>query len=285
MDLADVLLRAATVFVSVVAGLYAARYLLWRIEKLAAPLSKRTGIPASLIALSTVDARTPHAVLAQLLREGAVEFRHVLQFTFATWPIRVVLMHLRIGVIPVALGALGLLGAVYLLIVYLSSLLGFFIAVRVKAAWPDVAASARRIASINVWRQAASITLKYLAVEAVLLALEAAGLRMRLDWLPLPPEAVAVASVAAVRPTYGIMAAAPLYHTGRVGAVDILIALLAGRVAYMTVYEFPRSAVQFYASIYPPGVAGRITAYTAAVMYATALPALAVLSLVKFFVH
>ncbi|MEZ0318559.1 MAG: hypothetical protein ABWK05_01010 [Pyrobaculum sp.] len=281
MDFGVVLLRAVTVFVSVAVGLYVARYLLWRVERLAAPLSRRTGIPASLIALSAVESRTPHAVLAQLLKEGRVEFRHVLQYTFATWPIRVVSLQLRIGVIPVALGALGLLGAVYLLIAYLPSFLGLFIATRVKAAWPDVAASARMISSVNVWRQAVSITLRYLAVEAVLLSLEAAGVGVTLHWLPLPPEAVAVASVAAVRPTYGIMAAAPLYYSGRVGALDVLIALLAGRVVYMTVYEFPRTTVQFYASIYPPRVAGRITAYTAAVMYAAAFPAIAALGLAK----
>ncbi|AFA39132.1 hypothetical protein Pogu_1105 [Pyrobaculum oguniense TE7] len=35
---------------------------------------------ANLMALTFVDARTPLAVLAQMLGEGALEFRHVFQY-------------------------------------------------------------------------------------------------------------------------------------------------------------------------------------------------------------
>ncbi|MEM1599120.1 hypothetical protein [Pyrobaculum sp.] len=84
-------------------------------ERVAAPPSKKTGTPASLTALSFVDARTPLATLAKMLGEGALGFRHVFQYPIATWPKGVVM--LRIGVMPVALGSLGLLGGVYLLVV------------------------------------------------------------------------------------------------------------------------------------------------------------------------
>ncbi|MCU7786784.1 hypothetical protein ODS41_02415 [Pyrobaculum sp. 3827-6] len=275
----ELLWRGALVFVSVVVGLYAAGRLLWRVERLAGPISRRTGVPASLVALAVVEAKAPHAVLAEAYRRGVLEFRHLLQFTFATWPLRVVLLHLRIGVIPVALGALGWLGAAYLGLVYLSSAVGFLIAWRTKVRWPDMSAELRRLSGVRVWRQAASVTLRYLAFEAVFMALDLLGIRISFGWLPLSPEALAVASIAAFRPTYGIMAGAPAFHSGRIGAVELLLALMLGRVVYMSVYEFPRSAVQFYASIYPPGVAGRLTAYTAAVMYSTAVPVLAALFL------
>ncbi|MEM2025688.1 MAG: hypothetical protein QXW94_05290 [Desulfurococcaceae archaeon] len=85
---------------------------------------------ASLMALTFVGARTPLAVLAQMLSEGALEFRHVFQCPIATWPIGVVM--LRIGVMPAALGSLGLFGRVYLIVVCPSSLLGFLIATRIK---------------------------------------------------------------------------------------------------------------------------------------------------------
>ncbi|MEM0276439.1 hypothetical protein [Pyrobaculum sp.] len=274
---ADAALRAATVFFSVLVGLYVASRLLWRIEKLAAPISKRTGVPASLVALAAVEARTPHVILAEAYKRGDLGFGHLIQFTFATWPIRVVLLHLRIGVIPIALGALGLLGAAYLALVYLSSLLGLAISLKLRNTWPDMAAEIRRVSSINPLRRAAAVAASYLTFEALFIALDLLGLRLTLDWLPLSPEAIAVASISAVRPTYGIMAAAPLYHGGRLSPLETLLALLLGRVVYMTVYEFPRSAVQFYASIYPPAVAGKLTAYTAAVMYSTAVPAIALL--------
>lgn len=277
----DLLWRGALVFFSVAAGLYIASRLLWKVERLAQPISQRTGVPATLVALAVAEARTPHVILADAYRRRAVGFAHLLQFTFATWPIRVVLLHLRIGVIPVALGSLGLLGAAYLGIVYLSSALGFIIALRIKAKWPELSAELKRLRGANIWRQAFSVTWRYMVFEAIFLLLDHLGVRFTFNWLPLSPEALAVASIAAFRPTYGIMAAGPAYHAGRIGSVELLLALLLGRVVYMTVYEFPRSAVQFYASIYPPSVAGRLTAYTAAVMYSTALPALAILYLFK----
>lgn len=273
----DAALRAATVFFSVLVGLYIASRLLWRIERLAAPISKRTGVPASLVALSAVEARTPHVILAEAYKRGDLGFSHLVQFTFATWPIRVVLLHLRIGVIPIALGALGLLGAAYLAMVYLSSLLGLAIALKMRNTWPDMAAEIRRVSSASPLKRAAAVAGSYLLFEAAFIALDLLGLRLSLDWLPLSPEAIAVASISAFRPSYGIMAAAPLYHEGRVGPLELLLALMLGRVVYMSVYEFPRSAVQFYASIYPPAVAGKLTAYTATVMYSTAIPAIAVL--------
>mgnify|MGYP001770664190 CR=1 FL=1 len=274
---ADAALRAATVFFSVLVGLYIASRLLWRIERLAAPISKRTGVPASLVALAAVEARTPHVILAEAYKRGDLGFSHLVQFTFATWPIRVVLLHLRIGVIPVALGALGLLGAAYLALVYLSSVLGLAIALKMRNTWPDMAAEIRHVSSASPFKRAATVAGSYLLFEAVFIVLGQLGLRVSLSWLPLSPEAIAVASISAFRPSYGIMAAAPLYHGGRVAPLELLLALMLGRVVYMSVYEFPRSAVQFYASIYPPAVAGKLTAYTATVMYSTALPAIAVL--------
>jgi len=273
----DAAYRAAMVFISVAVGLLAAKYLLRHLERVAAPISRRTGVPASLVALAVADARTPHAILARALGEGRVDMRHIVQYTFATWPIRVVLLHLRIGVIPIALGALGLLGAAYLAVVYLSSALGFLLATRIRAKWPDVTADVAKTPTVKILRQAASITARYAVFEAVFMALEALGVAVPMEWLPISPEAALVASISAVRPTYGIMAAAPLYHAERLTPLEVLIALVAGRVAYMTIYEFPRSAVQFYASIYPPAVAAKLTGYTALVMYATALPALAAL--------
>lgn len=285
MDVFEAALRALYVFISVVVGLLFAKYLLSRVEKLATPISKRVGVPASLVALTIAEARTPHVVLAEAYKSGAVEFRHILQFSFATWPIRVVLLHLRIGVIPIAIGALGLLGVVYLFFVYLSSFVGLAIAARIKKKWPDFSAAASRVATVNVWRTAASLTARYLIFEAIFLAIEAAGVKISLGWLPLSPEAVAVASISAFRPTYGIMAAAPAYWGGRIDGLETLVALLTGRLVYMTIYEFPRSAVQFYGSVYPAAVAGRLVTYTAAVMYSTTLPIILVLMAARLIIN
>jgi len=80
----DAAYRAAMVFASVAAGLLAAKYLLRHLERVAAPISRRTGVPASLVALAVADARTPHAILARALGEGRVDMRHIVQYTFAT---------------------------------------------------------------------------------------------------------------------------------------------------------------------------------------------------------
>lgn len=281
-DLVGVALRGVSVFVSVVVGLLLARFLLGRLEGVVRPVSRWVGVPVSLLALSVVEARAPHVVLAEAYRSGVVGFRHILQFSFATWPLRVVLLHLRIGVIPIAVGALGVLGAVYLGLVYLSSLVGFLVALRLRVGWPDLSGGVSRVVSVGVWRPAASLTAKYLVFELVFFLLGLLGVGFSLGWLPLSPEAVAVASISAFRPTYGIMAAAPAYFGGRLDAFEVLVALLVGRLVFMSVFEFPRSAVQFYGSIYPAGVAGRLVAYTAAVLYGTTVPVVLLLMALRW---
>jgi len=246
VSLLDAAYRAAMVFTSVAAGLFAAKYLLCHLERVSAPISRRTGVPAGLMALAVADVRTPHAILARAFGEGRVDMRHIVQYTFATWPIRVILLHLRIGVISIALGALGLLGAAYLAIVYLSSALGFLLATRIRVKWPDVAADVAKTPTVKILRQAASITAQYAVFEAVFIALEALGVAVPMGWLPISPEAV-------------------------------LIALVAGRVAYTTIYEFPPLCRPVLRLHIPPAVAAKLTGYTALVMYATALPALATL--------
>ena len=274
----EFLWRVVSVFVWVAAGLAAARVLLSR-PGLFAGLSRRLGVPASLFLLSLGEARAAHVVLADLLRRGAVGFRHVVKFSFVTWPLRVVLLHLRLGVVQVALGSLGLLGAVYLGVVYLPSLAGLALGLWLGRGlqWPEVEASPRGLSAPSILRTAFSVAWRYAAFEAFFLALDLLGLRVELGWLPLSPEALAVASIAAVRPTLGIMAAAPPYWGGRMSGAEVLAALVVGRLVFMTLQEFPRSAVQFYGSIYPPAAAARLVAYTAAVLFAVSLPVAAAL--------
>jgi hypothetical protein len=121
------------------------------------------------------------------------------------------------------------------------------------------------------------VAARYAVFEAVFFALDLSGVRLELGWIPLRPEAMAVASLAAVRPTLGIMAAAPPYWGGRLSAAEVLAALVVGRLVFMALQEFPRSAVQFYGSIYPPAAAARLVAYTAAVLFAVSLPVAAAL--------
>ncbi|MFN7106126.1 MAG: hypothetical protein ACK4M3_06040 [Pyrobaculum sp.] len=281
MEFLDYVTRVFSVFISTVLGLLFARYLYDRVETLTKPLSRRVGVPAPLLALSIGDARAPHVVMAQWLREGVVAFRHVLVFSFLTWPLRVVLLHLRLGIIPLALGALGLLGAVYLSVVYLPSVAGLLLALHLGRGlvWPIGTDAGRRVASINILKTAGGLTARYAAFEAIFAAMDLLGLRIDFSFLSLSPEALAVASVASVRPSLGIMAAAPAYFAGRISAIEVLLALLVGRLVYMSIFEFPRSAVQFYGSIYPASVASRLVLYTALVMYGAMLPVLAVLFL------
>ncbi len=270
--------RVASVFVWVVVGLVAARVLLSR-QGLFMGLSRRLGIPASLFLLSLGEARAAHVVLAEHLKTGAVGFRHVLKFSFVTWPLRVVLLHLRLGVVQVAVGSLGVLGLVYLGVVYIPSVVGLALGLWLGRGlrWPEVEAAARGLSAPSILRTALSVAWRYAVFEAAFLLLDLLGLRVELGWLPLSPEALAVASIAAVRPTLGIMAAAPPYWGGRVSGAEVLAALVVGRLVYMALQEFPRSAVQFYGSIYPPKVAARLVAYTAAVLFAATLPMAALL--------
>ncbi|MFN3803751.1 MAG: hypothetical protein ACK4SY_01700 [Pyrobaculum sp.] len=279
MELLEHITRVFSVFLSTALGLLLARYLYDRLEALTRPLSRRLGVPAPLLALSIGEARAPHVVMAQWLRGGAVAFRHVLVFSFLTWPIRVVLLHLRLGIIPLALGALGLLGAIYLSVVYLPSVVGLLLALHLGRGlvWPVGIDAGRQFASINILKTAGGLTARYAAFEAIFAAMDLLGIRIDFSFLPLRPEALAVASVASVRPSLGIMAAAPAYFGGRISAGEVLLSLLLGRLVYMSVFEFPRSAVQFYGSIYPPSVASRLVLYTALVMYGATLPILAVL--------
>ncbi len=277
--------RVLTVFISTALGLWVARHLYRRLELLATPLSKRLDLPVGLVALSIAEARAPHAILARWMAEGAVTFRHVLTFSFVTWPLRTVLLHLRLGIIPLAVGALGPLGLAYLSIVYLPSVVGFAIATRMGRGlqWPRNVDTAKLATSVNILKTAAEIAGRYAIFEVVFLLLDLWGVRISLDFAPLTPEAIAVASIAAVRPSLGIMAAAPLYFGGRMAAAEVLLALLLGRLVYMSVFEFPRSAVQFYGSIYPPAAASRLVVYTALVMYGVTLPILAALWLVSMY--
>jgi len=164
-------------------------------------------------------------------------------------------------------------------LVYLPSLVGMAIGLWLGRGlrWPEAEAAAARLSAPSIFRTALSVAGRYAVFEAVFLVLDLLNVRVRLDWLPLSPEAVAAASLAAVRPTLGIMAAAPSYWGGRVSAGEVLAALLLGRLVYMALQEFPRATVQFYGSIYPPAVAGRLVLYTAAVLFAVSLPAAALL--------
>jgi hypothetical protein len=119
----EFLWRIVSVFAWTAGGLFVARFLSAR-AWLFVGLSRRLGVPGGLFVVGLGEARAAHAALAQLLRRGEVDFRHVLKFSFVTWPVRVVLLHLRLGVVPVAVGSLGLLGVAYLGLVYLPSLVG-----------------------------------------------------------------------------------------------------------------------------------------------------------------
>lgn len=285
MDPAELALKAAwgtaAAFASTLLGLLLARRLYDRLEALARPISRLVGMPASLVALSAVDPRTPHVLLAQAMRQGILDFRHVLAFSLATWPLRSFMLHLRLGIVPLALSSLGPLGAAYLAAVYLPPLAGLALAIRRRPArWPEGLAAAGR-AAVSPLRAALSVTARYAVFEALFAAVEALGLRPRLE-LPLSPEAVAIASAAAVRPSLGIAAAGPAYRLGRVAASEVLAALLLGRLVYLAAYELPRGAVQLYASIYPPGVASRLALCTAAVIYGVSLPLVLLVLALKF---
>ena len=274
----EFLWRVVSVFAWTAGGLFVARFLSAR-AWLFVGLSRRLGVPGGLFVVGLGEARAAHAALAQLLRRGEVDFRHVLKFSFVTWPVRVVFLHLRLGVVPVAVGSLGLLGVAYLSLVYLPSLVGMAIGLWLGRGlrWPEADAAAARLSAPSIFRTALSVAGRYAVFETVFLALDLWNVKIRLDWLPLSPEAVAAASLAAVRPTLGIMAAAPPYWGGRVSAGEVLAALLLGRLVYMALQEFPRATVQFYGSIYPPAVAGRLVLYTAAVLFAVFLPAASLL--------
>lgn len=271
--------RVAWVFLWVYAGLWAARLLMSRLDRYMQPLSKRLGIPASLILLTIAEARSAHAVAAEYLKKGEIGPSHVVKFSLVTWPFRTFLMHLRLGIVQLALSSLGPLGAIYLGVVYLPSLTGLAMGLVLwrGAAWPSLDIAARAAPRVNILKTSLSIAARYAAFETLFLALDMAGLRIDLSFIPLSPEAVAIASIAAVRPSLGIMAAAPAYWGGRINAAETLAALLIGRLLYMSIYEFPRSTVQFYGAIYPPGLAGKLVLYTAAVMYAVTIPTILLL--------
>ena len=266
-------IRIATVFASVALGVYMAEKLMTRLPGISR--ARLLGIPAPLLAMAALDARSAHAYLAQLLSSGAITIRHVYAYTLVTWPIRTLLLQLRVGALPLALASLGpLLGLAYLALIMGPSVLGLALGLTVFRAgeWPGEAglrAAAR--GARGALRLAASITAKYAAFEAVFAVVRFLGIQPRLDWLPLSPIAIAVASIAAVRPTMGIAAAAAPLANGLITPIEALAALFVGRLVFMTVYEMPRTYAQFYATIYPAPVAARVMALTLAVFYSASM--------------
>ena len=263
-------LRIGLVFVSVFLGLRLAGVLMGRLERALAPVSRGVGMPAGLLAVGVLEPRLAHGALSRLLREGEVTERHVVAYSLVSWPFRFAAMYLRLGIFPLALGALGMVGAAYLAMVFVPSLVGLAIGMAMVRglSWPqlDAAPHERTLAAL---RQALGVTARYAAFEAVFYGLSLLGVSIPLGWLPLSPTAVAVLAAASARPSLGVMAAGPALANGLITPVETLAALLMGRLVYMTVYEFPRSTVQFYASYYPARTAMRILMYTAGIMYPT----------------
>ncbi len=263
-------LRIGLVFVSVFLGLRLAGVLMGRLERALAPVSRGVGVPAGLLAVGVLEPRLAHGALSRLLREGTVTERHVVAYSLVSWPFRFTVMYLRLGLFPLALGALGVVGAAYLAIVSVPSLVGLVVGVAVARglSWPQPDAVPRE-RTLSALRQALGVTVRYAAFEALFYGLSLLGVSVPLNWLPLSPTAVAVLAAASVRPSIGIMAAGPALANGLITSTETLAALLMGRLVYMTVYEFPRSTVQFYASYYPARTAMRILMYTAGIMYPT----------------
>jgi len=272
IDFASIAFRILNVFLAVAAGVYIAEKMITRLPRAGGRI---LGVPTPLFAISAVDARAAHAYLAQLLSSGSITMTHVYVYTLLTWPLRTLLLQLRVGALPLALTSLGpLLGLAYTMLVMGPSTIAFIVGLVMarRVEWPDVAElrSVRR-GFRGALRTAASVTIRYAAFEAVFAALSRFGIKLSLAWLPLSPVAIAVASLAATRPTMGIAAAAaPLAH-GLITPLEALAALFVGRLIFMTVYEMPRTYAQFYASIYPAKVAARVMALVLAVFYPTSI--------------
>lgn len=88
------------------------------------------------------------------------------------------------------------------------------------ATWPSLEIAVESIPGVNMLKTSPLIAARYAAFEALFLALDMAGLKINTPFLPLTPGVVAIASIAAVIPSLGIMAVAPAYWEGRINAVS-----------------------------------------------------------------
>jgi len=278
------LLLLATTFVGVFLADLLFSYGLYR--KIGGPfrlLLKSAKLPEGLsvpMITGLIDSRAEHAIMSSLVKSGALTHREVVCYNLVSLPFGGSRMLIQYT-LPVALAGLGLfVGAMYVAL----SVTGLFIGMAIGIISGKVLlAREQKDITLNGERQsrkvdvrrsllkaafmAKSVGIRYVIVVVVLLLLTYLGVFDYLKNLSTPiakalfvsVEALPIAITYALNSTAAILMAGELIREGVVAWKDALIALFVGRIVFAVTSEFPRHSFPFYASMYQPKLALKLT--------------------------
>lgn len=254
-----------------------------RIGRPLRPLFGSAKLPEELsvpLITGMIDSRAEHAIVSSLTKKGALSHREVVCYNLISLPFggsRLILQY----TLPVAVAGLGLtVGTLYVALSILGLFIGLMMGVvggRILLSKKDMVISLDDEApsmKIDVRKsllRAASMTknvgLKYAIVVVVLSILVYFGVFDYLKNLSTPlaraflvsPAALPITVTYAVNSIAAILMAGESVKSGVVACKDALVALFVGRIIFAILSEFPRHSFPFYASIYQPRLALKLT--------------------------
>lgn len=244
----------------------------------AAKLPKQLSFPALV---GVIDGRAEHSIVSSYMRQSRIGETEVIAYNLVTTPIAV-LFYLYRYYLPVYIVSLGLIvGGIYILLSFISSLVAFLIGViygRLKIRGANIPVEnrlgkVRRKDIRDCIKSAASTTLyiakRYIVITIILLILDYFGIFSQLQLIlkaakiPLSPQGLAIVTTQIASPTAGVLMAGELLKNGSITVKEALVALILGRFLFLLSQDYPRASFPFYASMYSMGTAAKLVLFSA----------------------